>query len=39
MSLKSGFNIETFMIVIDASGWSVEQASRESYAFMRGELS
>ena len=32
----TGRNIETFTVVIDVSGWTVGQASRDAYTFIKG---
>jgi CRAL/TRIO domain len=35
---STGYNIETFTIVIDVAGWTVAQASRDAYTFIKGEV-
>lgn len=34
----TGYNIETFTIVIDVAGWTVAQASRDAYTFIKGKV-
>lgn len=36
LSRKSGYNIETFVIVIDASGWNLKLATSDAFAFIKG---
>lgn len=36
VSEESGFNIETFVIVIDAAGWSMKLATSDAFAFIKG---
>lgn len=35
-SKKVGFNIETFVLVIDANAWSVQLATRDAFTFIKG---
>jgi hypothetical protein len=35
-SQKVGYNIETFVLVIDASGWSMQLATRDAFTFIKG---
>ena len=35
-SEKSGYNIETFVVVIDAAGWSMKLATSDAFAFIKG---
>lgn len=37
-SQETGMNIETFSVVVDASGWTLSQATREAYFFIKGVL-
>ena len=36
-SSVSGVNIETFVVIIDVAEWTISQASRDAYAFVKGE--
>lgn len=36
MSGKHGYNIETFVLVIDAAGWGLRLATSDAYAFIKG---
>ena len=33
---ESGYNIETFVVVIDAAGWSMKLATSDAFAFIKG---
>lgn len=35
-SKETGVNIETFVVVIDASGWTIGQATRDAFTFIKG---
>lgn len=35
-SEKVKFNIETFVLVIDASGWNIQLATRDAFTFIKG---
>jgi hypothetical protein len=35
-SKETGLNIETFTVIVDASGWTISQATRDAYTFIRG---
>jgi hypothetical protein len=37
-SKETGCNIETFTVVIDASGWRLSQATGDAYTFIKGAL-
>ena len=34
---SSGYNIETFVIVIDAAGWSMKLATSDAFTFIKGD--
>ena len=36
LSDKSGYNIETFVLVIDAAGWNMRLATSDAFAFIKG---
>eukprot|EP01038_Epipyxis_sp_PR26KG_P013045 gene13045-17482_t len=36
LSKQKNINIETFMIVIDAAGWSLKLATRDAFTFIKG---
>lgn len=36
LSKKSGYNIETFVLVIDAAGWSMKLATSDAFTFIKG---
>jgi hypothetical protein len=36
LSNKSGYNIETFVLVIDAAGWNMSLATSDAFAFIKG---
>jgi hypothetical protein len=38
-SRDSGFNIETFTVVIDAAGWTMKLATKDAYTFIKGMAS
>jgi hypothetical protein len=33
---QTGYNIETFVVVVDATGWSLNLATHDGYSFIRG---
>lgn len=33
---QTGYNIETFVVVVDAAGWSLNLATHDGYSFIRG---
>ena len=35
-SLETGYYIETFTVVIDASGWAISQATSDAFTFIKG---
>lgn len=35
-SQETGYNIETFTVIIDAAGWSISQATSDAFAFIKG---
>lgn len=35
-SKETGVNIETFTVIIDASGWTIGQATRDAFTFIKG---
>ena len=35
-SLETGYNIETFTVIIDASGWAISQATSDAFTFIKG---
>ena len=37
-SLLTGVNIETFIVVVDVAGWSITQATRDTYSFFKGRI-
>ena len=34
---KTGYNIETFVLVIDAAGWNLKLATNDAFAFIKGK--
>jgi hypothetical protein len=36
LSASSGYNIETFVLVIDAAGWNMRLATADAFAFIKG---
>lgn len=38
-SKESGYNIETFVVVVDAAGWSMKLATSDAFAFIKGMAS
>jgi hypothetical protein len=38
-SSKCGYNIETFVLVVDAAGWGLRLATSDAYAFIKGMAS
>lgn len=38
-SKETGSNIETFTVVVDASGWAISQATGDAFTFIKGDLS
>lgn len=36
LSATSGYNIETFVLVIDAAGWNMKLATADAFAFIKG---
>ena len=36
LSASSGYNIETFVLVIDAAGWGLRLATSDAFAFIKG---
>lgn len=38
-SKETGSNIETFTVVVDASGWSISQATGDAFTFIKGDIS
>jgi hypothetical protein len=39
ISKDSGYNIETFVIVVDAKGWNMKLATNDAFAFIKGMAS
>jgi hypothetical protein len=39
VSKQHGFNVETFVLVIDAEGWGLRLATSDAYAFIKGMAS
>jgi CRAL/TRIO domain len=37
-SKETGSNIETFTVVVDASGWAISQATGDAFTFIKGDL-
>ena len=38
-SLSSGFNVETFVLVVDAKGWTLSLATSDAFTFIKGMAS
>jgi len=38
-SKDTGYNIETFVLIIDAAGWSMKLATSDAFAFIKGMVS
>lgn len=38
-SIRTGYNIETFIIVVDAAGWGLRLATSDAYTFIKGMIS
>ena len=38
-SKETGKNIETFTVVVDASGWAISQATGDAFTFIKGRQS